>query len=305
MGMYHLFWNSKIIGVLASRTLSNMARYQISVKLFDVLFPAYHAGYEWLYGEDIDREIILGYCTEEYQAGFVCQKLSNHASKKSKTYKASINRNIKIKQTLSFAQLIKFNIEEIEDRNDVSRHQYYYFNLKKMEDNVLYPINGNLKFAVPLDKIDDYLAGKYEEIESSGSEVDAYTEDPDSSDDETGPSYILSIASNIVSKITGSYVVCDLEKTDLMWVLDTNEVGEYEENEVAQHTHDDGWTIKAKVQSDNYSWIEEFEAWHRLHGKVWRDVEDVKNHTVKATSRDAFKLFTENHHFSTFNVGDI
>lgn len=76
-------------------------------------------------------------------------------------------------------------------------------------------------------------------------------------------------------------------------------------NEIFERTHPDGWTIKGVMCNDWYSWVEVFEATHPQFGKVWRTEEDAKNHTVKATTREAYDNFVINHEFIGFCYDDI
>lgn len=76
-------------------------------------------------------------------------------------------------------------------------------------------------------------------------------------------------------------------------------------NDVFERTHPDGWTIKGVMCNDWYSWVEVFEATHPQFGKVWRTDEDVKNHTVKATSQEAYDNFIINHELSEMDYDDI
>lgn len=76
-------------------------------------------------------------------------------------------------------------------------------------------------------------------------------------------------------------------------------------NEIFERMHLDGWTIKGVMCNDWYSWVEVFEATHPQFGKVWRTEEDAKNHTVKATTREAYDNFIINHEFIGFCYDDI
>lgn len=66
-------------------------------------------------------------------------------------------------------------------------------------------------------------------------------------------------------------------------------------------THDDGWTITARVYEDYYYWINDFEAVHPKFGKVWGDFE----HEVYADSEEGFKDFYEKHTPEEWDYGDI
>lgn len=305
-----------------------MARFQLSVKLHDVIFTEYLRGFEWLHGTEIDRKIILGYFTTEEIANMVWKKLWFVALNNHKKYQAKINRYITIEEDVPFTSLMCLSIDEVDVRSTVSRDQYYYFNIRQMADDIFYPIVGNNKIFVPLDKLDDYLTGIYllnlgsvvkypEDSEDESTRVEIKCEEEleaSEEEPEAGPGYfssLVSVASNIISKITGNYVTISLEEipSHLEWVLDSTEVLDPKGNilidVISEKTHPDGWTIRATVHEDYYRWIEVFEASHSLHGRVWRGAEDIENNTVKASSKNAYELFVANHPFSQFCAGDI
>lgn len=41
------------------------------------------------------------------------------------------------------------------------------------------------------------------------------------------------------------------------------------DNGTHTRTHDDGWTITGKIHEDYYTWVNDFDAIHPVHGKVW------------------------------------
>lgn len=62
-----------------------------------------------------------------------------------------------------------------------------------------------------------------------------------------------------------------------------------------------GWTISGKVNEDYYTWVNEFEARHREHGRVWGNFE----HEVFADSEAGFRHFMENHPPNAWDYWDI
>ena len=68
-----------------------------------------------------------------------------------------------------------------------------------------------------------------------------------------------------------------------------------------QKTHKTGWTIKANVKTDYYSWVNEFEASHPVLGRVWGDFEE----SVYADSEGAFNDFYKNYPPDKWDYGDI
>ncbi len=66
----------------------------------------------------------------------------------------------------------------------------------------------------------------------------------------------------------------------------------YHWNKVYTKTHNDGWTITAKIEAEyEYLWVEVFEATHETYGKVYGDFNDK----VYCTSKEAYDDFIENH----------
>lgn len=91
-------------------------------------------------------------------------------------------------------------------------------------------------------------------------------------------------------------------------ILDTKEVsdniyeeGNFEQNKIYQKTHDDGWTIKAKIESDYYSWISNFEAFHPTFGKIIGNLEEE----IICESLAVYNNFVKNHPLEIFNIYDI
>lgn len=68
-----------------------------------------------------------------------------------------------------------------------------------------------------------------------------------------------------------------------------------------EKTHKDGWTIKGVICEDWYEWVNEFEASHPKHGRVWGDFENK----VFADTEEGFQHFYLNHEPSAWDYGDI
>lgn len=66
-------------------------------------------------------------------------------------------------------------------------------------------------------------------------------------------------------------------------------------------THGSGWTIKGEIHEDYYRWVNDFEAEHPEHGKVWGNFESE----VNADSEEGFKHFWENHEPEAWDYMDI
>lgn len=62
-------------------------------------------------------------------------------------------------------------------------------------------------------------------------------------------------------------------------------------NGYCERTHRSGWTIKAEIVDCHFKWVNQFEAFHVLYGKLSGDFEEK----VTATSEEAFDHFW-NHH---------
>jgi hypothetical protein len=62
-----------------------------------------------------------------------------------------------------------------------------------------------------------------------------------------------------------------------------------------------GWVVTGSVQSDYYEWVNEFEAVHPTHGKVWGDFEK----TVYADNKEGFDDFVKNHPPESWSYWDI
>lgn len=84
--------------------------------------------------------------------------------------------------------------------------------------------------------------------------------------------------------------------------LDVSSVSELRvEDGTHSRTHADGWTVSGEVHEDYFTWVNEFEASHPVHGFVWGDFESL----VFATSEEAFQHFHANHPPSAWDYGDI
>lgn len=61
--------------------------------------------------------------------------------------------------------------------------------------------------------------------------------------------------------------------------------------------HSSGWTIKGKIVSDHYTWIEEFSATHSLYGKIEK-IDD----TIYTNSMSGYQHFIKNHPLTDFDT---
>ena len=66
-------------------------------------------------------------------------------------------------------------------------------------------------------------------------------------------------------------------------------------------THQDGWTISGCVHEDWYHWVNEFEAHHPVHGRVWGDFESE----VFADSEAGYDAFVQAHSPEEWDYWDI
>lgn len=86
--------------------------------------------------------------------------------------------------------------------------------------------------------------------------------------------------------------VCDNVEGNMTSILEGN---------IFSKTHSSGWTIKAKIKSDWYSWINKFEADHPVHGKIYGDF----GKKVIAKNKEAFDHFVKHHPPEEFDYWDI
>lgn len=70
-------------------------------------------------------------------------------------------------------------------------------------------------------------------------------------------------------------------------------------DKILSKTHDSGWTIRARVMTSWYAWIDDFEADHDYYGHL----EGSFSKVVKGYSKDALKHFMDHHPFSNFCYG--
>ena len=66
-------------------------------------------------------------------------------------------------------------------------------------------------------------------------------------------------------------------------------------------TNDSGWTIEGRIVEDWYEWVNDFKATHPEYGKVSGNFEGK----VKATSKEAYEHFIENHPPQRWDYQDI
>lgn len=70
---------------------------------------------------------------------------------------------------------------------------------------------------------------------------------------------------------------------------------------VYTRTHTDGWAITGEVREDYYYWVNEFQASHPVHGKVWGNYE----REVHAETAEGFEDFYARHPPHSWDYGDI
>lgn len=59
----------------------------------------------------------------------------------------------------------------------------------------------------------------------------------------------------------------------------------------SRRSHSDGWTIGGEVHEEYCVWVNDFVAFHPVHGFLYGDFE----HVVYAETEEAFKHFMEHH----------
>lgn len=62
-----------------------------------------------------------------------------------------------------------------------------------------------------------------------------------------------------------------------------------------------GWTINATISEDYYRWINDFDAFHPVHGRVAGNFESI----VRASSEKAYEQFIKDHPYEEWDYGDI
>lgn len=73
------------------------------------------------------------------------------------------------------------------------------------------------------------------------------------------------------------------------------------DNDIFELAHASGWTIRAKIHNDWYSWIQNFEAQHPIFGDLKGDFNDK----VECTDKNAFFHFIKYHTPIIFDMYDI
>ncbi len=66
-------------------------------------------------------------------------------------------------------------------------------------------------------------------------------------------------------------------------------------------THKDGWVIIGEVETDWYTWVNEFRAHHPKYGQVFGDFETQ----VYFESKRGYNHFVKYHHFKEWDYKDI
>lgn len=72
-------------------------------------------------------------------------------------------------------------------------------------------------------------------------------------------------------------------------------------DKVYSYTHTDGWTISAKLHTDLFVWVNDFEAVHPKYGRVYGNFEKE----VHADSEDGFNDFWLHHQPKAWDYGDL
>ena len=70
---------------------------------------------------------------------------------------------------------------------------------------------------------------------------------------------------------------------------------------VLESPHKNGWTIEGKILEDYYEWVNDFEAFHPVFGRVWGNFESE----VHADSEEGFNNFYNNFPPEDWDYGDI
>jgi hypothetical protein len=112
-------------------------------------------------------------------------------------------------------------------------------------------------------------------------------------DDEKLNSITLRIGKDYGIKLKYDNVILDtIEVTD---TINKNNKDIYEKK------HNDGWTIRAKINYDNYSSISIFEAEHDIYGKIKGDL----NKEIIVQSMEAYNHFITNHKLKIIDLASL
>ena len=93
------------------------------------------------------------------------------------------------------------------------------------------------------------------------------------------------------SKDSKGILHCVFHYSDSAYTLRPEDVGK----------HENGWELKAIIHEDYYEWVNYFEAFHPIHGKVWGDFESE----VQADSYTAIGNFLDNFEPHEWDYADI
>jgi len=108
-------------------------------------------------------------------------------------------------------------------------------------------------------------------------------------------------------------ITIPLPKTSYFWALSPTDVdinfhkrtfSPDHHGKMLTQTHPTWWTIEGKITYGYYSCVRAFTATHPEHGKVLRDERDMRNNTVRASSKSAYIEFSKKHRFFERNVDE-
>lgn len=128
-----------------------------------IYLPDYSGGLEWLEGDLVDREWILGYFSTLPLAESIKEKLLKKISPMKHTFEAEISDGFMIRETFSLPQLMTFNITPITERSQISKSQFFIEDECPLVLDSFYPTTMATRLShriIPLEKIDEYLEGR-------------------------------------------------------------------------------------------------------------------------------------------------
>lgn len=99
----------------------------LSVKLKTPIYITYPPGLEWLDGDIVDRDWILGYFSTFSLAETFKEKILKRISTINHTFKEHVSDsdNFYIQETFTLDQLMTFNITSITDRSQILKWKYF------------------------------------------------------------------------------------------------------------------------------------------------------------------------------------
>lgn len=136
----------------------------LSVKLrAPIYLPDYSGGLEWLDGDLVNKEWILGYFSSLPLAESIKEKILKKISPMNHTFTCEVSDGFMINETFSLPQLMTFNITPITERSHISRYKFFIDDKYPLVLDSFYPTTMATRSShriIPLEKIDDYLEGR-------------------------------------------------------------------------------------------------------------------------------------------------